>query len=219
MKYFSIWSICFAAFSLSKPTASFQSIIICQHFPRPPFHLIDTSSTWLQFSFLAYRIPCRKLYEEYFLSQKFNLRYSRKTAFGWELSEVVSHTYPDTLNPAFLPKMFFFNVFYVVIDSPISSFQFSTRIFVTMNNEKHWMIKIYFYRKSHWKFDMCIRLDENCLGWNSWNFLQYHFRDLRMISLNSALNFLSEMAKTWNLIFCSPGVFHYLWSDFCKFSV
>ncbi len=44
----------------SKPTVSFQCITICQHFPRPSFHMIDTSPTRLQFFFLAYKLPYRK---------------------------------------------------------------------------------------------------------------------------------------------------------------
>ncbi len=72
----------FATFS-RKRTVSFQCIIIYQHFPWSPFHLINTSATWLRISFLANRLPCRKFHKEHFLSQKFFSRSNRT----WDIGE------------------------------------------------------------------------------------------------------------------------------------
>ncbi len=101
-------------------------------FPKITFSLIHTSATRLRVSFLAYRL-CRKFQEEHFLSQSFSLGQieleiseknrilgtrtchssSRGPAEGWELSWVVSQTYPDTFsqNSAPPPHYVFPNVF------------------------------------------------------------------------------------------------------------
>ncbi len=89
----------------------------------------NTREMWNVKSVWPYRLACRKFHEEHFLSQKFFSSLielailtkhwiwgprtchasSSGVAKGWELSEVVSDTYPDTFsqNLAFSPKMFF----------------------------------------------------------------------------------------------------------------
>ncbi len=86
----------------------------------------------------------------------------------------------------------------ILLTSLPADFSTLQRWYIRPQIMKHPYYENQLLRKLCLKFDVCIRLDRNCL---CINFLQNHFHDLKMVSLNSASNFLSEIAKIQKSVF------------------